>query len=352
MENRSLWGVDSDECGDPFDLSGSPNGFMGSIGELSAETQMKLCVGVCTAKRPQMLRACLNSLAGQCLPDGLQIDVVVLDNNAGGDARGIVCQFAETAPFQVHYVHEANPGIATGRNRIVAEAVALEADWIVFFDDDEVAEPTWLRELVAATERYRADVVEGATVRLYPETLSRFVVSYQPRLEPDGTPLDYACTSNVIFKTWIVRPDGAGLRFDETFNLLGGEDVDFFLRAKSRGAVIVQGSTARVHETVPAERATFWAQSSRMVTEAAANAFIASQGRHPMMSRPVCAKRIASRTFVGILYLCAAPFCRLAGPQAFEHAVVRAARRLAWATGAFCGMVGWLPKRYLRIQGY
>jgi len=296
-----------------------------------------------------MLKLCLASLLAQRSLEDCRLDIVVVDNDSRPEARDLVAGIAAHAPVPVHYRHEPEPGIAVARNCAIAAALELDADWIAFIDDDETASPDWIANLLAAAERHGADVVEGETIRRYPTRLPPFVVAYQPRCEPEGTPLEYACTNNVLFKTWIIRPDGAGLRFDETFNVTGGEDLDFFLRARAAGAGMVQTRAAKASEAVPAARLTLRSHLARLSGEAASNALFARQGRHPETTVPACARRMVTRFLIGIAYVLAAPLFLLFGLTRFEGAVVRGARRLAWSYGTARGLLGRLPAPYRHV---
>jgi succinoglycan biosynthesis protein ExoM len=64
-------------------------------------------------------------------------------------ARLTVARFCATAPFPVYYVHEPICGIARARNAALDKATELGADWIAMLDDDEVADPRWLANLMA-----------------------------------------------------------------------------------------------------------------------------------------------------------------------------------------------------------
>jgi succinoglycan biosynthesis protein ExoM len=296
-----------------------------------------------------MLKDCLASLVAQRLPDDRRLDLVVVDNDLRPDARDIVAEFAADAPIAIHYCHEPAPGIAIARNRAIALALALDADWIAFIDDDETATPTWLADLLAAATTYDADVVEGATYRRYPDELPRFVLPWQPRQEAEGTRIDFAITNNVLFAAWMVRPDGGGLRFDPRFNFTGGEDVDFFLRAHRLGATIVYTKHGEVFEEVPPERLKLRFQMNQQSAEAATICTIARNGTRASPSPARCAARAASRLVLGLAYLVAAPFCLVAGQRAFEVAVARGSRRVSWAVGAVRGLTGRPPTPYRRV---
>ena len=50
---------------------------------------MRVAIAVCTAARPKMLRACLDSILAQEPPLDSEIDILVIDNNRTPDARPV-----------------------------------------------------------------------------------------------------------------------------------------------------------------------------------------------------------------------------------------------------------------------
>src|SRR3990172_5132121 len=104
-------------------------------------------VGVCTHRRPQMLRDCLDSLTQQLIPSNISAAIVVVDNEPVPAAGTIVDEFVNISPIPLYYVHEPRRGIACARNAVLDTATSMCADWIAFIDDDEIAEQDWLANL-------------------------------------------------------------------------------------------------------------------------------------------------------------------------------------------------------------
>lgn len=96
---------------------------------------------VCTRNQPVGLSTCLQSLQAQSYP---RLRIMVVDNASSSDESRLVAESSE-GPFPVTYVFEAEPGLSNARNRSVAEATTNLLAWI---DDDEVADPHWVAELV------------------------------------------------------------------------------------------------------------------------------------------------------------------------------------------------------------
>ena len=114
-------------------------------------------VVVCTRDRPHDLRQCLSSLTVQDHPD---YAVWVVDNApTTGVTRQVVESFS--ADMDMHYVAEAYPGLSRARNTGLRSE--LTGDWVAWLDDDEIADPMWLTELMRAFDG-RPEVVAASGV--------------------------------------------------------------------------------------------------------------------------------------------------------------------------------------------
>ena len=101
-------------------------------------------VVVCSRDRPEDLRRCLNSLVIQDHPN---YAVWVVDNAPTNDVTQRVVE-SFSADLKIHYVVEPRPGLSRARN--AALGCALDGDLVAWLDDDEVADPMWLSELMRA----------------------------------------------------------------------------------------------------------------------------------------------------------------------------------------------------------
>jgi len=111
-----------------------------------------------THNRSQLLQATLASIASLHLPAGMEAECVVVDNRSTDDTSRVVAQFANQSALATRYVCEGGAGSSYTRNRAVAEA---HGDFILFIDDDAVAEPDWAAEMLAEIERRHLDAACG-----------------------------------------------------------------------------------------------------------------------------------------------------------------------------------------------
>ena len=210
---------------------------------------------VCTYRR-DMLRHTLASLARLTVPQGADIEVVVVDNDADCSARSVVFDFAGSVTFPVFYVVEPKKGLSFARNRGLETA---QGQWVALIDDDEVATPDWLVRLLETAERFRADAVVGAVLPEFEGQPPAWIVRsrfFDRSLPPTGTKIGMgiALSGNALLRADFLRE--RNLRFDPDFNFTGGEDSDFFHRFTDLGGTVVSAPDAVVREFVPSQRMT------------------------------------------------------------------------------------------------
>ena len=312
---------------------------------------MKIVVTVCTRQRPEMLKACLDSLIAQEMPTSVHLTVVVVENDAESRCRLLVEQMALAAGApQLVYGHEPAVGIPYARNRSVELALKLDPDWIGFIDDDEIAAPAWIAKFAAATASLDADVLQGPVVAIYPPGAPR-LVQKEAKRRPTGTRLDTAYTNNTLVRASIVREDGLALRFDEAMRFTGGSDAEFFFRAAARGAVIRWVDEAVVTERVPLERLTLRWQLARARRTGANRALY--DVRQKGVVRTVasgfftCLGKTTSACLEMPIALAVYPInTRLGGRITF-----RALRKLWWSVGHAGAALGIKPQPYVRVEG-
>jgi succinoglycan biosynthesis protein ExoM len=297
-----------------------------------------------------MLAHCLGAIAAQIVPAGVEVHVVIVDNEPAPNSRRIVRAFRPQVPFPLHYVHEPRRGISRARNAVLRQARRLDADWLAMTDDDCWVSPAWLVGLLEAARRYDADVVYGRRELLFPAG-SAFWAFPERASQVEGQTLPYAATHNVLMAAWLVRRrDRETLEFDE--RLAHGEDTDFFHRAAQRGARIVYARDPVVFETVSPERATLVYQTRRAYYYAASRSYF--HRRHKGLQRAT--EKVAARWLfqapLACLRLAAAPLVWPVSRPAFRELVVKGAARLAGAVGAAAGLMGFDGDPYRTIDGY
>lgn len=216
------------------------------------QNSMAVEIAVCTFRRPQ-IKDTLASLAAQQVPSGVQISILVIDNDETPSAGPLVDAFAEDSPVSVRYRHCPMGNISIARNGALD---AAEARFLAFIDDDEIAAPTWIDGLVKTQRQTEADVVLGPVEAVYSDTAPAWMRRANPHstapVAVNGTiKTGYSCNVLIDLESSAV----SGLRFDLALGRSGGEDTAYFTQAYRAGARFALAKDAIVREAVPEYRA-------------------------------------------------------------------------------------------------
>jgi succinoglycan biosynthesis protein ExoM len=211
------------------------------------DTLISVCI--CTFRRPGVADTVKSIFAQTAVAN---IEVIVCDDDEAGSAQQWILPLLKDAPFPLRYVPCGSRNVSICRNKCIAVS---HGKWIAFIDDDEIAEPNWLCELLVTQAKYNADVVKGFVRGVYPPGTPRWITKGDPFTRdfgPSGTPLTWFGAGNVMFRRALVVKHE--LRFNRDHGLIGGEDTDFFRRVRQCGARMVACRTAIVNEMTPPER--------------------------------------------------------------------------------------------------
>jgi glycosyltransferase involved in cell wall biosynthesis len=293
-----------------------------------------------------MLRRCLATISKLSHPEGADLLIIIVDNESEANNRSIVEEFG------VIYVHEPRRGIVHARNAAIKAALSLSADFLAFTGDDCEPSESWLVEMLEAQRRHDADVVRGRVIYRYPEPLPQWIAKGRPKAMAAGRdvraerPL-HVGTNNVLFSGRLIREDGLGLRFDHRFNLIGGEDTDFFVRAFEQGAVTVHSDLPVIFEDVPAERRSFWRQVRRQFQYGGSDTIIDLDRKRYV---PV-ALSVLGRLLNGIFSLTAAIALGAMSGRRFRKYALRSGSKVMYAAGQISVLAGYRYEGYRAIDG-
>ena len=224
---------------------------------MSAST---VSVVVCThtLARRQMLENLIGSIASGALRPAEVVVVVDRNRPLFEDLVGV------SWPLPLRVIESPGSGLSAARN---AGWLSVTSPLVAFIDDDAVATPVWLAELVDAVDRHGADVVGGAIV---PRWTGEAPGWYSPYLgwvvgcSYEGLPREAARVRNVIGCNMLFRRellDRLG-GFDTTLGrtnsgLAGCEETELCIRANRAGAAVVLIPGAQVEQILPADRRLF-----------------------------------------------------------------------------------------------
>jgi glycosyltransferase involved in cell wall biosynthesis len=134
------------------------------------ETQVvpspEITVAICTYNRAALLGDALRTLEQQETGGEFSFEILIVDDGSTDDTSEVIRGFIERSVIATRVVRGPGKGVGPARNRAVEESAG---SWIVFMDDDLVAEREWLRELFRVTRQTGAAIVGGAVRLRLPE---------------------------------------------------------------------------------------------------------------------------------------------------------------------------------------
>ena len=223
----------------------------------SGRSACQVSVLIATRDRAASLERTLASLARQVAP-GLAWELVVVDNGSRDDTRLVLGRFASALPLVVLSEPRA------GKNRALNRALdTLRGELFVFTDDDIVAAPAWLANLVAASLRWPEVAVFGGPIEpdFPPGTpdwvkAPAFVLASEAfgrrSAEAEGPSDRFPFGANLAIRARIFE----GLRFDEAIgpgsavSYAQGSEYELLTRLHRRGERFVHVPDAAVRHVI------------------------------------------------------------------------------------------------------
>lgn len=227
-------------------------------------TPVRMSVIVCTRNRAALLERSLDALVHQ---EGVAADayeVVVVDNGSTDDTRQVV-QKAQRHSARVRYLYEPRPGLSVARNAGAAQA---RGEIVCFGDDDAIAAPDFVREVLCSFRDPQVTCVGGKIVASWPDGeppewfAPRYanVVGQTSFGETDRwlNGCEFPFGGNLALKREVLHELGG---FNENLgkkggNNLWGEEMDLCHRMQQQGLRFLYNPRARVSHIVGRHRAT------------------------------------------------------------------------------------------------
>lgn len=223
----------------------------------------ELSIVICTANRPEELRAALAAVNRLTLPSDMA-EIVVVDNGAGSATKAVVDVCGIGSPFACQYLRLETPGLAEARN---AGARAARGAIVAYLDDDAAPEPRWGRAVLDAFAAHpEAEALGGRTRLVFsaaaPDWLGpehrRFLAEYDlggwERFVESKDELPFGV--NMAFRAQALSgPEPFDIRLGRRGRvLLSGEEAALLRRMLRRGAKILYSPQAAVSHRVRADR--------------------------------------------------------------------------------------------------
>jgi GT2 family glycosyltransferase len=225
---------------------------------------MNTTVILCTYNRCASLKTALDSVVSQVLPQSVEWELLVVDNNSTDATREVIQDYTSRHPGLVRYVFEGRQGKSNALNRGIQEA---KGKLLAFVDDDVVAEPDWLQNLIAPLHDAELAGVGGRIVAPAdfapprwlalegPYSLAGVLALYDKgragaelKEPPFGT--NMAFRKDVFDKLGLFHPDIGPRPGSE----IRGEDTEFGRRVLAAGERLWYAPSAVIRHPVPESR--------------------------------------------------------------------------------------------------
>lgn len=182
---------------------------------------MMISVQICSYNRSALLKKALEGVFRQDFPTD-EFEIILVDDGSTDDTAAMVKTLS--APCRLEYLYQPNSGLATARNRGIR---AAGGKYVLFIDDDIMADPHLLKEHLDMHLKYPGSVVNGWVNHV--EDLEK---CGKPRFTMADISTSFFWTSNVSVRREDLEK--AGL-FDESFREYGWEDLELGVRLRNLG---------------------------------------------------------------------------------------------------------------------
>ena len=216
----------------------------------------KAVIAVCTFRRVPLLRPLVHELMEQIakLPEYWRARVVVIDNDPKGSALQELSRIARDYDDKCFsYVHESRAGVGYARN--LAFTLAGVAEWLIFFDDDQLPDESWLSQLLSAGSSGRGELYVGPVRPSLPKDCPAWARGGWAWARPefsDGEYRSHAGFGNILISP--VALSDPSCKVKAAFIQGPGEDTSVTSELVAKGYRIVHVSGASAAEPVPVQR--------------------------------------------------------------------------------------------------
>jgi glycosyltransferase involved in cell wall biosynthesis len=139
---------------------------------------IRVSIIIATYNRIKLLLKALDSILTQ-EASGISFEVLVIDNNSTDSTRIMVESIANISEIPVKYFFEGSRGKGFALNKGIKEA---QGEILVFTDDDVIAHPYWLKNIVECFDQYGCDSVGGRVLPDYPSQTPSWVIDNAKKL--------------------------------------------------------------------------------------------------------------------------------------------------------------------------
>ncbi|MCP4109526.1 MAG: glycosyltransferase [Desulfobacteraceae bacterium] len=190
------------------------------------------------------ISACIEALLVQ--QTGRKYEIIIVDDGSTDNTCDIVKKYVKKYDSKALLIVQNNAGPASARNHGVEKA---SGEIVLFTDDDCIAEPDWLENMLTPFEDSDVVGTKGTYLTNQKELIARFVqIEYEEKYDELSKHqyIDFLDTYSAAFRRKIFL-DNSG--YDTSFSTASVEDQEFSFRLANMGYKMVFAPKAKVWHT-------------------------------------------------------------------------------------------------------
>jgi len=226
---------------------------------------MRVSVILCTYNRCESLERTLDSITRLSVPEAVEWEILVVDNNSSDHTRETVQVFCSRYPRRFRYLFEPKQGKSYALNAGVREA---RGEVLAFMDDDELVDPLWLHHLTSGLHNHEWAGAGGKVIPTWSQRAPRWLLPGAPYTLGPLVHFDLGDEAGPLAE----NPIGANMAFRKAmFEKYGGfrtdlgprpgsgdpqksEDSEFGVRLLAAGERLRYEPSAVIYHPVPEHR--------------------------------------------------------------------------------------------------
>jgi len=173
-----------------------------------------------TFNRSTLLENCLKSVLNQ---DYSSYEIIVVDDGSTDGTSKMLDKYIKPYAEKIILLKQDRKGPAEARNKGIDFA---KGKIVLFIDDDVVATPNWISEIIGDFQDPKVGIVGGKTILKRIDTFNVLYHEKQNQGESGNVPLYVPTNNSGFLKEVIEKVNG----FDVRFLYPGAEDVDICMR--------------------------------------------------------------------------------------------------------------------------
>jgi glycosyltransferase involved in cell wall biosynthesis len=228
---------------------------------------MDLTVIICTWNRSKSLNTVLTSLESCIVPDSVEWEILVVDNNSTDDTRAVCDSFIRKNAQRFRYLFEGKQGKTNALNAGIQQA---SGEILALTDDDLTVDRHWVAQTYEAFQKYDCAAVGGKIIPVWtckkpawmdlegPFRHPAFggIVNFDEGDSPHVLTATVAGANMALRKSIVQKYGPYRSDLNRINDLLGGEDTEYCRRLMSAGERLMYVPTAVVYHPVEEFRTT------------------------------------------------------------------------------------------------